>query len=237
MIACSLFWLKLSSMVKTPPRPLRSWHQGGALQKKPPSTVAGSVPPVRKERHKYNAPRTAARSFEIGHEILGSVAEPFSAHLRRHRNFDKYCTRCTWYKFESKWRHTCCSIRKEDQGSLQLRCWAQERPAHLGGTWALGCVVCSQAAQLVEERPKQDLAVKFNARWATHQFRLLLHPSHLAGHARSEGHRRALRLLQDPGSVAGSPSTVAGSFPPVRKERHQYNAPSTAARSSELSDS
>ena len=119
-----------------------------------PSTVAGSFPPVRKERHKYNAPSTVARSSEIVHEIVGSVAEPSSAHRRRHRNFDKHCPRCTWYKFESKWRHTCCSIRKEDQGSLQLRCWAQERPAHLGGTWALGCVVCSQAAQLLEERPK-----------------------------------------------------------------------------------
>ena len=171
------------------------------------------------------------------HEIVGSVAEPADAHRRRHRTFDKHCPRCTWYKFESKWRHTCCSIRKEDQGSLQLRCWAQERPAHLGGTWALGCVVCSQAAQLVEDRPQQDLAVKFDARWATYQMCGRMHASHLAVHARSEGHRRALRLLQDPGSVAGSPSTVAGSFPPVRKERHQYNAPSTAARSSELSDS
>ena len=226
-------------MVKTPPRPIkRSRHQAGALQKKPPSTVAGSLPPVRKERHKYNAPNTAARSSEIGHEILGSVAEPSSAHRRRHRNLDKHhCTRCTWYKFESKWRQTCCSIRKEDQGSLQLRCWAQERPAHLGGTWALGCVVCSQAAQLLEERPKQDLGEKLNARWATYQMCGRMQASHLAVHARSEGHRRALRLLQDPGSVAGSPSTVAGSFPPVRKERHQYNAPSTAARSSELSDS
>ena len=218
-------------MVKIPP------HQTGALQIKPPSTVAGSVPPVRKERHKYNASSTVARSSDHGHAMLGSVAEPADAHRRRHRTFDKHCPRCAWYKFESKWRHTCCSIRKEDQGSLQLRCWAQERPAHLGGTWALGCVVCSRAAKLVEERPKQDLAVKISEKWAMHQFRGLLHRGHLVAHTRSEGHRRALRLLQDPGSVAGSPSTVAGSFPPVRKERHQYNAPSTAARSSELSDS
>ena len=223
-------------MVKTPPRPIRSRHQAGALQKKPPSTVAGSVPPVRKERHKHNAPSTAARSSEIGHEILGSVAEPSDAHLRRHQTFDRYCTRCTWYKFESKWRQTWCRIRKEDQGSLQLRSWAQERPAHLGGTWALGCVVCSRAAKLVEERPKQDMGEKLKL-WATHQFRGRLVPSHVERHARSDGHRRALRLLQDPGSVAGSLSTVAESFPPVRKERHQYNDPSTAARSSELSDS
>ena len=204
-------------MVKTPPCPIRPWHQAGALQKKPPSTVTGSVPLVRKERHKYNAPSTAARSFEIGHEILGSVAEPADAHRRRHRTFDKYCTRCTWYKFESKWRQTCCSIRKEDQGSLQLRSWAQERPAHLGGTWALGCVVCSRAAQWVEERPNQDLAVKFNALWATYQFRGQVSASRLERHARSVRHRRALRLLQDPGSVTGSPSTVAGSFPPCAK--------------------
>ena len=224
-------------MVKTPPRPIRSWHQAGALQNIPPSTVAGSVPPVRKERHKYNAPSTAARSFEIGHEILGSVEESYDAHRRRHPTFDKHCSRCTWYKFESKWRQTCCSIRKKAQGSLQLRSWAQERPAHLGGTWALGCVVCSQAAQLVEERGMQDLAEKLKTKWSTHQIRWVLQASEFAGHARSVGHRMALRLLQDPGSVAGSPSTVAGSFPPVRKERHQYNAPSTAARSSELSDS
>ena len=191
---------------------------------------------VRKERHKYNASSTAARSFEIGHEILGSVAEPADAHRRRHRNFDKHCARCIWYKFEYKWRQTCCSIRKKAQGSLQLRSWAQERPAHLGGTWALGCVVCSQAAQRVEERPNQDLAVKFNALWATYQFRGRLHASPLARHARSEGHRMALRLLQDPGSVAGSPSTVAGSVP-LCERKHQYNALSTAARSSELSDS
>ena len=220
-------------MVKTLPRPIGSWHQAGALQKKPPSTVAGSVPPVRKERHKYNAPSTAARSSEIGHEILGSVAEPSDAHRRRHRTFYKHCPRCTWYKFESEWRQTCCSIRKEDQGSLQLRCWAQERPAHLGGTWALGCVVCSQAAKLIYE----DLGEEVKWKWATHQYRGLMRSFDLIQHARSEGHRRALRFLQDPGSVAGSPSTVAGSFPPVRKERHQYNAPSTAARSSELSDS
>ena len=191
-------------MVKIPPRPIRSRHQAGALQKKPPSTVAGSVPPVRKERHKYNAPSTAARSSEIGHEILGSVAEPADAHRRRHRTFDKNCTRCTWYKFESKWRHTCCSIRKEDQGSLQLRSWAQERPAHLGGTWALGCVVCSQAAQLLEERPKQDLGESMNTLWSTHQYRGLMRATRLVMHARSFVHRRALRLLQGAGFVAGS---------------------------------
>ena len=186
-------------MVKTPPRPIRSWHQAGALKKKPPSTVAGSVPPVRKERHKYNAPSTAARSSEIGHEILGSVAEPYSAHRRRHPTFEKHCPRCIWYKFESKWRQTCC-IRKEDQGSLQLRCWAQERPAHLGGTWALGCVVCSQAAQLLGEQGSTN---QFR-QWSMYQFRGPLLAARLSEHAQSKIHRRALQLWQDPGSVAGS---------------------------------
>ena len=197
-IACSLFCLKLSSMVKIPPRTIRPWHP----QNRSTSTVAGSVrpSPVRKERLKSTTPSTAAGSSASVHEILGSVTEGVTAHRRRHQNFDKHYARCTWYKFESTWKHTCGSIRKRDQGSEQFPCWVQERPAHLGGTWALGCVVCSQAAQLLGEQG----STKQFRQWSTYQFRGPLLAARLSEHAQTKIHRRALQLWQDPGSVAGS---------------------------------
>ena len=64
-------------------------------------------------------------------------------------------------------------------------------------------LVCSLAVQLLQGKSKNNTK-RLKTKWSMYEFRGYLQAARIREHATSEQHRRALKLLQNTGSVAGS---------------------------------
>ena len=123
----------------------------------PPSTAAGKILRVRETTINKSTVRSTAAGCKASlNEILGRVAETPSAHRRRHNNYNEYCTRCTYYKYEDKWNNIFGAPALGRKPYTRHRSWLRARPVQLGGTWALGCRLCSLAAQKLQGRPMSN---------------------------------------------------------------------------------
>ena len=178
--------------------------QSTAPKKSKPVRPKNSTPPNSKRRKKSTCPSTAAGSRA---EILGTVEEKPSVHLRRCDNRD--CPRCTWYKFEGIWKATCGRLKVEDRGPIQAESWLQVRPLEFGGTWAIGCLLCSLAAQALHGQPKsKPRAQRLKTQWSTYTVRCKNLQCRISEHANSQQHRDAIKVFRKPSQ---NPCPVAGS--------------------------
>ena len=89
--------------------------------------------------------------------------ETEESHLRRHPIYDPACARCAFRKYGAAWRSM--ATWKPRYDSVVSHSWLAERPAYMGGSWALGCLVCASAAAARGNLPsrKRRLCGKWNS--------------------------------------------------------------------------
>ena len=114
--------------------------------------------------------------------------------MRRHGpGGDRSCSRCRWYTMEHRWATT--YGRFSGPVVPQPRSWIGERPARWGGTWGLGCTLCSQSlTRRVDPRGTagQDHR-RLCTKWSRFEVRsTTLQAEHFAEHRTSDIHKVAL---------------------------------------------
>ena len=129
-----------------------------------------------------------------GHRGIGLAAETKDEHMRRHGpGGDRSCSRCRWYTMEHRWATT--YGRFSGPAVPQPRSWIGERPARWGGTWGLGCTLCSQSlTRRVDPRGTagQDHR-RLCTKWSRFEVRsTTLQAEHFAEHRTSDIHKVAL---------------------------------------------
>ena len=196
----SLLWFKLCGMVMLIRRCVAAATVAAAAVAPAPRKrtslhfAPAAGPPIKRPSP---AAGSSARIHDSLREILGSVAETPSKHRLRHRHYDGQCTRCTWYKQGERWKQTCGLLPVEHRAPTRRQSWVQERPLHLGGTWALGCVVCNLAVNLLEGRPKSNKnKQRLKTKWSMYQICVDMQAERMREHARGALHKRSLRALQ-----------------------------------------
>ena len=125
------------------------------------------------------------------------------------------CPRCRYYEWRLVW-----------PGMTRASVWLQERPAHLGGAWALGCRCCAAHDRMPLGKQHGTQGTLWGAS------RVALQPASAKRHEESELHTNARanllsvwriicddpRLLcaadrdDDDASEAGSPGRSAGNY-------------------------
>ena len=164
--------------------------------RKAPMTAAGSSAHVRKDRIKSTVPSTAAGSSASVQEILGTVAETPSAHRRRHQDGDDRCSRCTLYKFAEKWKQNTTPVLVASE-TTAVR-------------WHLSVrLLCVQPGGSILQRRPMSQQQRLKTKWSVYEVRGHLQAERIREHARTEQHRRALKLLQNPSNDAGSMEPLA----------------------------
>ena len=147
----------------------------------------------------------------VYHELVGPVSESEGEHLARHNGGMRSCPRCRWYKHRKVWTR--------EYGMMEAKCgvqameWLQERPVRWGGTWALGCAVCSDLCTNLTSRRRTDSESaapaasrgrlsRFVTSWGKYEIRAaMLMSEHVRQHSTSEVHRRALWCFGKPDSL------------------------------------
>ena len=118
---------------------------------------------------------------------LGPATETKEEHMRRHGPAgDRTCIRCRWYSMGHRW----ATAYGQFSGPAvpQPRSWIGERPARWGGTWGLGCTLCSQSlTRKVDPRgiAGHDDSRRLCTKWARFEVRpRMLQAEYFAEHRR-----------------------------------------------------
>ena len=96
------------------------------------------------------ATRVAVGCAETAGESLleslsGDADESLVCHRRRHPRLMPGCARCLYEAKRRVWERGYGCYRTESQGRQELIVWLSQRPARMGGAWALGCTFCAFA--------------------------------------------------------------------------------------------
>ena len=133
-------------------------------------------------------------------EDLGLVSETKEEHLARHRSNAKNCPRCRFYKFGDSWKQAYGYVSTSSRAGPGRRvAWLAERPARWEGTWALGCVMCSDFSARQTCEGNGNFSRRGNTAWARFAVRAsALQAEHVRQHQNYEVHRMAVRAWLRP---------------------------------------
>ena len=123
-------------------------------------------------------------------------------HRLRHPTFLPKCIRCNFKKHARSWQ--ALSVHAGLTAETN-RSWLSERPSFMGGGWALGCSICTWAANDGVPKHKRSNRPRHRlSKWARFQIRRLRTCSEAASaisnHQSSASHRRAVKMMQSQSS-------------------------------------
>lgn len=135
---------------------------------------------------------------------VGLATETRGEHALRHPGPSglRACVRCRWYVMEPKW--SLAFGKFSAPASPEARCWIAERPVRWGGSWGLGCTLCSEAltrnADGSADRSRGTAEQRrLGAKWARFEVRPAgLQADSFRNHRDSDVHKVALRAWQHP---------------------------------------
>ncbi len=156
--------------------------------RRPPPPPQGTPP---KKRQRTGADDPLA--------LLGPATETKAEHQKRHGVPGlQSCARCRWYAMGDRWSKTVGAF--SGPSVPQKRCWIAERPARWGGTWGLGCSLCSLSLNRSRtedqggvSRVTAEPARRQSTKWARYEVRpAVLQAETFAQHRASDIHKVAL---------------------------------------------
>ena len=130
--------------------------------------------------------------------LVGPVTESRADHLRRHNGFmHAKCPRCNFYRNDGRWCSSYATVedprcKADSRGQVAVAEWLAERPAHLGGHWALGCRICVRAA----ERLWPEVFVNARGKWSRYEALPVYVHTQLKKHGDTDVHREAVKMLK-----------------------------------------
>ena len=110
--------------------------------------------------------------------LVGPVTESREAHLARHGGGMRSCPRCRWYLHGQRWTNAYgvgagSTLGGPGVGPRTRVAWISERPARWGGSWALGCAFCADAAARAKldgvEKTCAAAPRRAGSRWARYE--------------------------------------------------------------------
>ena len=125
--------------------------------------------------------------------FIGFASETREQHLRRHGGGLRSCARCNYYLQGPAWIATYGSCAAPS-GPRRREVWLAERPAQLGGTWALGCKFCAafEYKQWAGESDRDPSTRRRRGPWGAFEVRhRSLQASHIRAHECAWGHKIA----------------------------------------------
>ena len=142
-------------------------------------------------------------------ELVGLVTETREEHLHRHGGGMRSCPRCRWYKLGPRWVASYGYLESCRAGPRERTVWISERPIRWGGTWALGCAICADAALRRSQQQsgapgdvaKSGVRVRrrLGTHWARYEVRpLALQAEHVKQHAHYDLHKVAVAAFLRP---------------------------------------
>lgn len=147
----------------------------------------------------------------VGDGVVGSVGESDRAHRCRHPVCQRNCARCLYLHFRPQWEKYYGAHRQEVHGRAIATVWLAQRPARLGGDWALGCVFCARWMQSQVDLAKSrrcDVKRKRgcrdgNTKWARFEINAVSQVAMrgICQHTNTSMHRQAVRHFFAPDSL------------------------------------
>lgn len=144
----------------------------------------------------------------VGDGVVGSAGESDRAHRCRHPASQRNCARCLYLHFRPQWEKYYGAHRQEIHGRATATVWLAQRPARLGGDWALGCIFCARWVQSqVDFTTSRRCGVKRkrgcrdgNTKWARFEIKVVSQVAMrgICQHANTSMHRRAVRYFFAP---------------------------------------
>ena len=139
-------------------------------------------------------------------EMVGPVTESREAHLARHGGGWRSCPRCRWYLHGHHWMASYGAgggsvPSGPGVGPRQRVVWISERPARWGGSWALGCVFCADAAarSKFDGTASASTPRRLGSSWARYSVcPATLQAEHVKQHAHYDSHKIAERAYYRP---------------------------------------
>ena len=152
--------------------------------------------------------RQALRAVHVGREVheslLGAASETDAQHRRRHPQLKRDCARCVYLELRPQLLDY-GSYHRERLGRRDKTTWLAQRPGHLGGVWALGCVFCSHYMQRRRHaqphaQPHRRGPQHGNTKWARFEIRAISQMASrgIRQHSETEMHRVATRSYFNP---------------------------------------
>ena len=130
-------------------------------------------------------------------ELVGEANESEADHRRRHPRLRNDCPRCRFIFFRSGWKCGPGALTRTARGKLEITSWLAERPPERGGSWGVGCVLCSAFhRRLVKECSTQGRRMKHRicTKFARFEVRSLacMQASSFDQHRRTDVHVKAV---------------------------------------------
>lgn len=162
------------------------------------------VPPRQPERREPSQHDGDASDWST---LVGSVTESREEHLDRHGGGLRSCPRCKWYLRSSQWLASYGGTSLQSAGPRGRVHWLQERPVKWGGTWALGCAFCADAASRYSSEGKRPSATtrrqRRGSKWCRYEIcPKTLQAEHVKQHAHYDAHKAATRMYFQPESAS-----------------------------------
>lgn len=147
----------------------------------------------------------------VGDGVVGSVGESDREHRCRHTACQRNCARCLYLHRRPRWERHYGAHRQECRGEATATVWLAQRPARLGGDWALGCIFCARWMQYqVDVAKSRCRSVKRkrgcrdgNTKWARFEINAVSQVAMrgICQHANTSMHRQAVRHFFAPDLV------------------------------------
>lgn len=119
--------------------------------------------------------------------------------------FSAKCAECMWKKHGQKWQDLVSFVDASGTKVAPI----VEKPKHLGGAWGIGCALCANARGTTTAHKHFQAWAKFEVREVASVKKL-----NIQRHCKSEHHRAAVRMAQQPHHAASSQQlAVSGSQP------------------------
>ncbi len=130
-------------------------RRGSCDSSAPPSKIqrTASREALQESLREARAAALAAGSTPAADAVAqaGDAEETEAEHGKRHAVFSKSCPRCVYVTLRRSWEATFGTWRCERNGERVGIVWLAERPARMGGAWALGCKFCADLRRRAEE--------------------------------------------------------------------------------------
>ena len=136
--------------------------------------------------------------------VVGCAAETEVEHRARHSHQPLSCARCKCARYRDAWLMKYGSFGHDARGRRERVVWFSERPARLGGEWAVGCLICAAMLHRLSSEPgtgAKSARKVLSTRMGRFEVRSLnsMQASVIAQHANATCHKKAVAMWLQPG--------------------------------------